>query len=77
MHSKAVKKLTRVVTGTSLIKIGKNAFANDKKLRVIDLRKSKKLKSVGSKAFKGIYGKAKIKAPKGKLKVYKKLLKKG
>ncbi len=74
---KGCKKLTRVVTGTSLIKIGKNAFANDKKLRVIDLRKSKKLKSVGSKAFKGIYGKAKIKAPKGKLKVYKKLLKKG
>lgn len=71
------KKLNSVVTGASLSKIGKNVFANDKSLKTIDLRNSKKLKSVGSGTFKGISKKAIIKMPKGKIKAYKKLLKKG
>lgn len=71
------KKLNSVVTGASLSKIGKNVFANDKSLKTIDLRNSKKLKSVGSGTFKGISKKAIIKVPKGKIKAYKKLLKKG
>lgn len=71
------KKLNSVVTGASLSKIGKNVFANDKRLKTIDLRNSKKLKSVGSGTFKGISKKAIIKVPKGKIKAYKKLLKKG
>ncbi len=71
------KKLVSVVTGESLTKIGKNVFVNDKKLKTIDLRKSKKLKSVGSGAFKGISKKAVVKVPKKKIKAYKKFLKKG
>lgn len=71
------KKLHSVVTGASLSKIGKNVFANDKSLKIIDLRNSKTLKSVGSGTFKGISKKAMIKVPKGKIKAYKKLLKKG
>lgn len=71
------KKLNSVVTGASLSKIGKNVFANDKSLKKIDFRNSKKIKSVGSGTFKGISKKAIIKLPKGKVKAYKKLLKKG
>lgn len=71
------KKLNSVVTGASLSKIGKNVFANDKNLKKIDLRNSKKIKSVGSGTFKGISKKAIIKVPKGKMKAYKKLLKTG
>lgn len=71
------QKLVSVVTGASLTKIGKDVFANDKKLKTIDLSKSKKIKSVGSGTFKGISKKAVIKVPKGKIKAYKKLLKKG
>ena len=69
------KKLHSVVTGASLSKIGKNVFANDKSLKIIDLRNSKTLKSVGSGTFKGISKKEMIKVPKGKIKAYKKLLK--
>lgn len=71
------KKLNSVVTGASLSKIGKNVFANDKNLKKIDLRNSKKIKSVGSGTFKGISKKAIIKVPKRKMKAYKKLLKTG
>lgn len=71
------KKLNSVVTGASLSKIGKNVFANDKNLKKIDLRNSKKIKSVGSGTFRGISKKAIIKVPKRKMKAYKKLLKTG
>lgn len=70
-------KLNSVITGASLSKIGKNVFANDKNLKKIDLRNSKKIKSVGSGTFKGISKKAIIKVPKRKMKAYKKLLKTG
>jgi len=68
------KKLTKVTIGTGLKTIGKRAFQNDKKLKLVVL-KSKKLKSVGASALKGIHKSAKIRVPKAKLNVYKKKLK--
>ena len=47
---------------------------DDKQLKTVDLRKSKKLKTVGSRTFKGIYKKAVIRVPSAKYKAYKKLL---
>ena len=61
--------------GANVTKIGKKAFYKDTKLKSIVV-KTKKLKSVGSQAFKGIYKKAKIKVPSSRLKKYKKLFKK-
>jgi hypothetical protein len=58
-------------------KIGKKAFYGCKKLKTITIKTTKLKKStIGSKAFKGIYKKAKFKCPKSKLKNYKKWLKK-
>ena len=61
--------------GANINLIGKAAFAGDKKLKSINV-KSKAIKKVGAKAFKGIYKKAVIKVPKAKKKAYKKLFKK-
>lgn len=69
------KKLKKVVIGANVQKIGARAFYNAKKLRTVNI-KSKKLKSVGSKAFTKICAKAKISVPKTKKAAYKKLLKK-
>lgn len=68
--------LTKITIPAKVSKIGKQAFSGCKKLKNITI-KTKKLtsKKVGSNAFKGIYGKATIKVPKEKFKVYKKLLK--
>lgn len=55
--------------------IGSKAFYNCKKLKTVTI-KSRKLKSVGKNAFKGIYKKAKVTVPKSKYKAYRKLLKK-
>lgn len=68
--------LTRITIPAKVSKIDRQAFYGCKKLKSITI-KTKKLtaKSVGSKAFKGIYAKASIKVPKGKLKNYKKILK--
>ena len=68
-------KLKKVVIGKNVQTIGKNAFSGDKNLKNITI-KSTSLKKVGSKAFKGIHAKAKIKVPAKKLKAYQKLLKK-
>ncbi len=68
------KKLTKVTIGANVTQIGKKAFFKDSKLRNITV-KSKKLKSVGASAFKGIHKKAKIKVPASKLAAYKKTLK--
>lgn len=68
------KKIKKVTIGTNITKIGKNAFLNCKNLKTIDI-KSKKLKSVGKAAWKGIYSKAVIKVPKSKKNAYKVLLK--
>ena len=61
--------------GANVKTIGSAAFAGDKKLKSIVV-KSKVLKKVGSKAFKGINKKAVIKVPKAKKKAYNKLFKK-
>lgn len=68
------KKLTSVTLGKNVNKIGKYAFKSDKKLKTVTI-KSKKLKSVGKNAFKGIHSKAKMKVPSNKKSAYKKLMK--
>ena len=66
--------LTSIVIPSKVTKIGKNAFYGCKKLKKITI-KSKKLKSVGNNAIKGIHKKATIKCPSKKLaKQYKKKL---
>lgn len=68
--------LIAVVLPEKVKKIGTQAFCGDKKLKTITI-KTKKLtaKTVGKKAFSGIYAKAVVKVPKSKLNVYKKILK--
>lgn len=68
------RKITKVKLGSNITKIGVSAFQGCKKLKTITIS-SKKLKTVGKKAFSGIYAKAKVKVPSGKKKAYKKLLK--
>ena len=70
------KKLKKVTIGANVTSIGKQAFYGCKSLKTVTV-KSKSVKKVGSKAFKGIHKKASIKVPKAKLKAYKKLFKKG
>lgn len=72
---KNYKKLKKVVIGTNIKTIGKNAFYGDKKLTTATI-KSKKITSIGQKAFNKISTKATINCPSSKLKKYKKLLKK-
>lgn len=71
-NCKALKKIT---IPAAVTKIGKKAFNKCKKLKTVTI-KTKKLKTVGSSAFKGIAKKAVIKLPKAKKAAYKKLLKK-
>lgn len=70
------KNLCRVVIGKNVENIYKKAFYNDKKLKRITIQ-SKKLKSVGAKALKGINRKAVIRVPSSKLKTYKNKILKG
>lgn len=68
-------KLKKITIPSKVSKIGKQAFYGCKSLKSITIKTQKlKTKNVGSKAFKGIYSKAKIKAPSKKLSAYKKLL---
>ena len=69
--------LKKITIPGQIVKIGKKAFFGAKKLKTITI-KTKKLtmKTVGSKAFKGIYAKAKIKVPKAKKKLYRNVLRK-
>ncbi len=73
---KNCKKLQKVTIGKNVTSIGKSAFYGDKQLKKIVI-KSKVLKTVGTKAIKGISKKAVIQVPKNKVTSYKKLLKKG
>lgn len=68
------KKLTNVTIGKYVTKIGKQAFYKSAKLKKVTI-KSTGVKTIGSKAFQGIYKKAVIKVPKSKKTAYKKLLK--
>ena len=68
-----LKKLKTVEIGSKVSSIGKQALYNCKKVTSIVI-KTKKLKTVGAKAFTGINKKAVVKLPKTKKKAYKKLL---
>ncbi len=69
------KSLKKIVIPASVKKIGKQAFYQCKNLRSITIKTTKLTKKrVGSNAFKGIHAKAKIKVPKKKRALYKKVL---
>lgn len=70
------KKLTKVVIGKNIKKIGKNAFCGCVNLKDITIKTTKLTKkAVGKNAFKNINKKAVVKVPKSKLKSYTKILK--
>ena len=70
------KNLKKVVIAASIKSIGKQAFSGCKNLKTITIKTPYLTKkSVGTKAFKGIYAKATIKVPKKQKKAYQKLLK--
>lgn len=73
---KGRKKLKSVTIGSNVKVINKKAFAGCKKLKKVVV-KSKILKKVKAKAFKGINKKASFKVSRAKLKKYKKMIKKG
>ncbi len=66
------KKLTGMTIGKNVTAIGKRAFAGCKRLKKIKV-KTKKLKSVGKYARKGVPKKCRMSYPKGKKKAYKNL----
>ncbi len=68
------KALSKITIPANVTTIGKKAFYKDSKLKSVTI-KSKKLKKVGSRTFKGINKNAKIKVPSSRLSSYKKLLK--
>ena len=72
---KGYKKVKSLVIGANVVKIGASAFQGCKKLAKVTV-KSKKLKSIGKKAFKSTSSKIKVKVPKAKKAAYKKMLKK-
>lgn len=69
--------LTKVTIPAKVSKMGKAVFYGCKKLKLIQI-KTKKLtdKTIGAKAFKGIYKNAVIKVPISKRNAYKKMFKK-
>lgn len=72
---KGNKKLTTVVIGKNIKKIGKKAFYNCKNLKKITINStSLTKKTIGAKAFKNTSNKAVVKVVKKKLKTYKKIL---
>ncbi len=73
---KNCKKLKSALIGKYVSSIGAKAFNGCWALKKITV-KSAKLKKVGKNAFKKIYAKAVIKAPKAKRKAYRKLLRAG
>ena len=72
---KGQKTIRKVVIGANVTSIGKKAFKGCSNLKKVVV-KSKKLQTVGAKAFAKINKKAVIKVPKGKMKAYKKIFKK-
>ncbi len=67
-------KVTQATVGGTVTKVGAKAFYRCRKLKKITI-KTTKLKSVGKNALKDIHAKAVVKAPKSKLRAYRKLLK--
>lgn len=72
---KGNKKMESLTIGKNVRKIGKNAFANCRKLKKVTV-KSKKINTIGKNAFKNINKKATVKVPKAQKKKYAKLLNK-
>ena len=72
---KGNKKVTKVVIGKNVTKIGANAFNGCSKLKTVSV-KTTKLTNIGSNAFKGINKKAKFKVPAKKFAKYTKMIKK-
>lgn len=76
--TKAFYKCTALKTITipsKVTKIGKQTFYGCKNLKKITIKTTKlSKKTVGSKAFAGIYKKATIKVPKSRQKTYKSML---
>ena len=68
-------KVTKVTIGANVTKIGSKAFYGCKKLSDVKVN-TKKLKSVGSNAFKGTKASLKITVPSSKYGSYKNLFKK-
>ncbi len=66
------KALTKITIPANVQVIDRNVFAHDSNLKTITV-KSKKITQVGTKAFKAINRKAKIKVPSSKLSQYKEL----
>ena len=68
--------LSKITIPGSVRSVGKQAFCNCKKLSSITIKTSTLSgKTVGSKAFAGIYIKPTVKVPEKQMKAYKKLLK--
>lgn len=73
---KGDKKVIKVTIGTNVKKIGKNAFNGCSKLKKIIIKTKKlNMKNVGKNTFKEISKNAVFKVPKGKVKLYKKIVK--
>lgn len=69
------KKLRKLTIGKNVRVIGKKAFFNCKKLKNITMKtKTLTKKTVGAKAFRGIYARASVKVPKKKRTLYRKIL---
>lgn len=71
------KRIKKLVIGTNIVKIGKNAFYGCKNLTSITIKTSRlTLKNVGSNAFKNTSPKATVKVPKKQKTLYSQILKK-
>ncbi len=69
------KKLTGLVIGSNVKKIGTKAFYGCKKLKKITIKSTKlQSKKIGNKAFSNTNKKMELKVPKKKQKAYKKML---
>ena len=68
------KRVTKVSLGSRVDKIGKEAFANCRNIKVLYIYSPRlKASDIGENAFKGINKRVKISVPKAKMKEYKEL----
>ena len=73
---KGNSKVTKIIIGKNVTKIGKKAFSKCKKLKLLVIKSRKlKTKNVAKNAFKGITKVTTIKVPKKKVSSYQKLFK--
>ena len=70
-----MKKLKSVIIGSEITSIGSKAFFKDAKLKKVVI-KTKKLKTVKSKAFRGVHKKCKFVVPSGYATKYTKFFRK-